>query len=101
EVRSIQGQQLAPADVPVFNPAFDITPAELISAIVTEHGVTERPDAAKMAAQFTAAGNRPSCTHAPGRTPPFVMPHARSRPSASACTRTAGHRPPARTIRSA
>ena len=58
EVRSIQGQQLAPADVPVFNPAFDITPAELISAIVTEHGVIAQPDAAKMAAHFTAAGNR-------------------------------------------
>ncbi|MFO0773375.1 MAG: S-methyl-5-thioribose-1-phosphate isomerase [Nitrospiraceae bacterium] len=29
----------APTDVPVLNPAFDVTPAELITAIVTERGV--------------------------------------------------------------
>jgi len=31
------------------NPLFDVTPADLIDAIVTEKGVVERPDAAKMA----------------------------------------------------
>ncbi len=35
-----------------FNPVFDVTPAELIDALVTERGVIERPDAAKMAAVF-------------------------------------------------
>ena len=57
EVRSIQGMPVAPENVPVFNPAFDVTPAELISAIVTEHGVIERPDADKMAAHLASAGN--------------------------------------------
>jgi methylthioribose-1-phosphate isomerase len=33
------GRQTAPPGVAVFNPAFDVTPAELISAIVTERGV--------------------------------------------------------------
>jgi methylthioribose-1-phosphate isomerase len=31
---------------------FDVTPAALIDAIVTERGVIERPDAAKMQAMF-------------------------------------------------
>ena len=43
EVRSIQGVAIAPENVKVANPAFDITPAELITAIVTEQGVVERP----------------------------------------------------------
>jgi methylthioribose-1-phosphate isomerase len=34
----------APADVTVDNPAFDITPADLITAIITERGVIHRPD---------------------------------------------------------
>jgi methylthioribose-1-phosphate isomerase len=29
----------APADVNVYNPAFDVTPAELIAAIITDRGV--------------------------------------------------------------
>jgi methylthioribose-1-phosphate isomerase len=57
EVRSIHGVPVAPDNVPVFNPAFDVTPAELISAIVTEHGVIERPDTDKMAAHLASAGN--------------------------------------------
>jgi methylthioribose-1-phosphate isomerase len=32
----------APEGVKVWNPAFDVTPAELIDAIVTEIGVVER-----------------------------------------------------------
>ena len=56
EIRTIQGHAIAPANVPVFNPAFDVTPAELISAIVTEHGVIDRPDTAKMAAHLRSAG---------------------------------------------
>ena len=42
ELRKIQGRYIAPRSVNVFNPAFDITPAALIDAIVTEHGVVER-----------------------------------------------------------
>jgi len=36
--------------VDALNPVFDVTPAELISAIVTEKGVIESPDASKMQA---------------------------------------------------
>src|SRR5690606_22003153 len=38
----------AGADVDAFNPVFDVTPADLIDVIVTEKGIVERPDAAKM-----------------------------------------------------
>lgn len=39
EVRTLQGISTAPAGIHVLNPAFDVTPHELISAIVTEEGV--------------------------------------------------------------
>lgn len=41
EVVAFTGMSTAPAGVPGFNPAFDVTPARLISAIVTERGVVE------------------------------------------------------------
>jgi methylthioribose-1-phosphate isomerase len=37
------GRATAPDGCPVFNPAFDVTPAELITAIITDHGVIESP----------------------------------------------------------
>jgi methylthioribose-1-phosphate isomerase len=39
EVRMHGGSLRTPADVPVRNPAFDVTPAALITAIITERGV--------------------------------------------------------------
>jgi methylthioribose-1-phosphate isomerase len=39
------GQQTAPNDVAVYNPAFDVTPAELIAAIITDRGVIQPVDA--------------------------------------------------------
>jgi methylthioribose-1-phosphate isomerase len=43
EVTSIQGKSVAPAGVLAANPAFDITPAEHITAIITEKGVVRAP----------------------------------------------------------
>ena len=43
EVRRVGTQQTAPSESPVFNPAFDVTPATLISAIITERGVFRPP----------------------------------------------------------
>lgn len=48
EVRGYGSEIWAP-DVPVFNPAFDVTPAELITAIVTERGVVRNPSVAALA----------------------------------------------------
>lgn len=39
EITHIQGVQTAPLDIAVCNPAFDVTPAEYITAIITEKGV--------------------------------------------------------------
>jgi len=43
EVRRIGDRQTAPAETPVYNPAFDVTPAELIAGIITERGVFRFP----------------------------------------------------------
>lgn len=43
EVTALGGQPLAPEGTPVFNPAFDVTPAEWITAIITENGVAYPP----------------------------------------------------------
>jgi methylthioribose-1-phosphate isomerase len=43
EVRRVGPQQTAPDASPVYNPAFDVTPADLIAAIVTERGVFRPP----------------------------------------------------------
>jgi methylthioribose-1-phosphate isomerase len=43
EVRRGFGRTTAPAEAHVWNPAFDVTPAHLVRAIVTEEGVVEPP----------------------------------------------------------
>ena len=43
EVRSIAGVPTAPPDVDVRNPAFDVTPAELITGVVTDKGLYRAP----------------------------------------------------------
>ncbi|OYT73644.1 MAG: S-methyl-5-thioribose-1-phosphate isomerase [Chloracidobacterium sp. CP2_5A] len=50
EVTHIGDRQIAPAGVAVANPAFDVTPNELITAIITERGIAYPP--------FTAALRR-------------------------------------------
>jgi methylthioribose-1-phosphate isomerase len=43
EVTSLGGRRIAPPGAPAINPSFDVTPAELITAIVTETGVLRAP----------------------------------------------------------
>ncbi len=43
EVRRVGAQATAPEASPVYNPAFDVTPATLISAVITERGVFRAP----------------------------------------------------------
>jgi methylthioribose-1-phosphate isomerase len=50
EVRGHAGVEWAPANVAVRNPVFDITPAELVTALITEKGVVRAPDRGKIAA---------------------------------------------------
>jgi methylthioribose-1-phosphate isomerase len=49
EVLGLAGRAVAAPGVEAWNPAFDITPAELVDVIVTERGVVEAPDSRKMA----------------------------------------------------
>ena len=49
EITEVRGEPLAPAGCPAINPAFDVTPAELIDAIVTEPGVIEQPNRERIA----------------------------------------------------
>jgi len=48
ELLELDGKPIA-AGVEALNPVFDVTPADLIDFLVTEKGVIDRPDAAKMA----------------------------------------------------
>jgi len=43
EVTTLAGSRTAPEGVRVRNPAFDVTPAELVTAIITDRGVFEPP----------------------------------------------------------
>jgi len=43
EVTHLAGRQIAPDNVQVENPAFDVTPAKYITAIITERGVARAP----------------------------------------------------------
>jgi methylthioribose-1-phosphate isomerase len=43
EVTHFGGTQTAPKGVKVYNPAFDVTEAALISGIITEHGIIRPP----------------------------------------------------------
>jgi methylthioribose-1-phosphate isomerase len=49
ELATLAGRQLVPAGVPVRHPAFDVTPAELVTAIVSEAGVARAPYAESLA----------------------------------------------------
>ncbi|MFC1643996.1 S-methyl-5-thioribose-1-phosphate isomerase [Candidatus Omnitrophota bacterium] len=44
EVKEIKGVRITSKRVKVRNPAFDVTPAKLITAIITERGVIKKPD---------------------------------------------------------
>lgn len=48
EVTHIDGVQVAPDGIGVYNPAFDVTPAEYITGIITEKGVVGYPYAEKL-----------------------------------------------------
>ena len=54
EVLQCAGQRTAADGVGAWNPVFDVTPAGLVDAIVTERGIIERPDRARLAAHMAA-----------------------------------------------
>jgi methylthioribose-1-phosphate isomerase len=75
EVLLVRGQPIAPAGTEARNPAFDITPAELISAIVTDEGALRPPFGPALEAAFgrlhvrrggAAAPDRVAASEGPG-----------------------------------
>lgn len=56
EVTAIGGRQLTPQGVPVLNFAFDVTPADLVDAIITEAGVLRPPYGPAIADALAPAG---------------------------------------------
>lgn len=57
EVTEINGQAVAPHQVKVQNPAFDVTPNRLVTAIITEQGVARAPYEASISQLFEKAKN--------------------------------------------
>jgi len=55
EILTLAGQPIAAAGAGAWNPVFDITPAELVDAIVTERGVVHRPTRAGMQTMMAAS----------------------------------------------
>jgi methylthioribose-1-phosphate isomerase len=71
EVTHIDGVAIAPDGVPVYNPAFDVTPHRYLTAIVTEEGVCYPPfdvslRRAKAAAEVRIGAQRRQRREAPG-----------------------------------
>ncbi|MGB9692451.1 MAG: S-methyl-5-thioribose-1-phosphate isomerase, partial [Candidatus Sumerlaeaceae bacterium] len=54
EVTTIAGRRIAPEGINVYNPAFDVTPHELITAIITEKGIVHPPYAKTIPDLFTS-----------------------------------------------
>ena len=54
ELHAVGGSRTVAEGIAAWNPVFDVTPHDLIDAIVTERGVIERPDAARMQAAFSS-----------------------------------------------
>ncbi len=57
EVLVLAGRRIAAAGATAWNPAFDVTPAELVDCLVTEQGVIRAPDRAKLAVLEPGFGN--------------------------------------------
>src|SRR5437868_2726906 len=55
EVTHIAGKAITPAGVQIENPAFDVTPAKLVTAIVTERGIARAPYEQSLAALVRGA----------------------------------------------
>jgi methylthioribose-1-phosphate isomerase len=54
EVTHIAGKQMTPDGVSIENPAFDVTPAKYVNAIITERGIAREPYGESLRALFEA-----------------------------------------------
>ena len=66
EVVSLAGRRIAPDGVPAEHPAFDVTPARFVTAIITEAGVVRPPYRRSIAALLRQAAMAPGRSSASG-----------------------------------
>ena len=64
EVTHSNGKQMTPNGAAIQNPAFDVTPAKYITAIITEHGVLRAPYDLSIKEMFTKAATNPELVSA-------------------------------------
>ena len=79
EVTSLGGKRIAPAGAAAFNPSFDVTPAELVTTIVTEAGVLRAPYGPAIAAAIEAREARRPAPPAGPEGPPSPAGRRRRR----------------------
>jgi len=78
EVVAFQGRRIAPAGTEAINPVFDVTPAELVTAIVTEEGVLRAPYGPALAGAVAAArARRPAVPARPASAPAAAVADGR------------------------
>jgi len=65
EVTHVGGKPIVPGGVKVWNPAFDVTPHDLVTAIVTENGVA-RPPYTQSLARMVRGGSAEGPSREPG-----------------------------------
>jgi methylthioribose-1-phosphate isomerase len=57
EITHLYGQRIAPANMKVSNPAFDVTPHDLVTGFITERGIVQAPFAQNLATLFAMEGD--------------------------------------------
>jgi methylthioribose-1-phosphate isomerase len=67
EVSHVGDRQIAPSGIRVANPAFDVTPHELVAAIVTERGIARPPYERTLARLAGDGGAAAALRGTPGR----------------------------------
>jgi methylthioribose-1-phosphate isomerase len=55
EMTHFGGRRIAPEGIDCYNPSFDVTPANYVTAIITEFGIIEKPDTLKVRQFFEEA----------------------------------------------
>ncbi len=76
EVLLVRGVRIAPPDTDVRNPSFDVTPAELITGIITDEGVVAAPYVEGLAAAVTSREARRAATPSFGQWAAAPEPRA-------------------------
>lgn len=76
EVRRIAGVTVVPEESPVDNRAFDVTPAALVTAIITEAGVSRSPYSVSLAAAAAAESRRSAAPEPPADHEPPADPES-------------------------